>query len=254
MLLDIDNALIDYFNSVLAFIIIVVFGFLIVGAIIRRYFRNWDEFKSEVARKIVLKNTRPIYWLVVLGGLFIAYLCLPYNTLLYFASDELYIYGGFVAIAILLVCYSTVHLLKIFADHWFVTHQKEPKSPVFLMRIIAPAIFFVGLALILDLYGVDITPVLVAFLIAGCAIGIALQATLSNMFSGMQLATDQPMRSGDYIEVQGTEIAGTVQNIGWASTRILTKENTVVIIPNSKLVAAIIVNHGADQSNTEKQM
>jgi small-conductance mechanosensitive channel len=72
-------------------------------------------------------------------------------------------------------------------------------------------------------------------------IGLALQSTLSNFFSGIHLISDRPIDVGDYIEVDD-HAKGVVEDIGWRSTRIRTLTDNLLIIPNGKLSESNITN------------
>jgi len=68
-----------------------------------------------------------------------------------------------------------------------------------------------------------------------------LQDSLSNFFSGFYLMLDQPIRPGDYIQLEDGQ-EGFVEEIGWRATRIRPFDNNLVIIPNSKLADSVIIN------------
>lgn len=99
----------------------------------------------------------------------------------------------------------------------------------------------VGLLILMDIFGISITPMLASLGIAGLAIGLALQDTLSNFFSGIYILASQPVRVGDYVELENG-LKGYVVNIGWRETRIRMLQNNTVVVPNSKLSQSIITN------------
>jgi small-conductance mechanosensitive channel len=103
-------------------------------------------------------------------------------------------------------------------------------------------IWSVGLLMLMDIFGISITPVLASLGIAGLAIGLALQETLSNFFSGIYILISQPVRLGDYIELENG-LKGYVTSIGWRETRIRMLQNNTVVIPNSKLSQSILTNY-----------
>jgi len=107
-----------------------------------------------------------------------------------------------------------------------------------LIRII----FLVILLLVtLDYMGITITPILTSLGIAGLAISLALQSTLSNLFAGLQIIANKQIKIGDYIQLKdGFE--GFVEDIKWHSTIIRELSNNIVIIPNSVLVNTIVKN------------
>jgi small conductance mechanosensitive channel len=162
---------------------------------------------------------------------------------------QFYIEAVFVIIAVLLVCYAITRGVKIFVDHWFMTRHPESKVPASVIRIVGFTTFFVGLTVLLGMANINIWPIVAGFLIGGIAVGLALQGTLSNLFAGMHLASTSIVHVGDNIEIDGTNIAGIVLTVGWASTRIKAADNTIAIVPNSKLTAAIILNHGSGISD-----
>ncbi|MBU0671485.1 MAG: mechanosensitive ion channel family protein [Candidatus Margulisbacteria bacterium] len=99
-----------------------------------------------------------------------------------------------------------------------------------------------GLLMLMDIFGISITPVLASLGIAGLAIGLAMQDTLSNFFAGIYVLLNQPVRVGDYIELENG-LKGYVQSIGWRETRIRMLQNNTVIVPNSKLSQSIVTNY-----------
>ena len=107
-----------------------------------------------------------------------------------------------------------------------------------LYRIVL--IGFAGL-IILDHLKITITPFLASLGIGGLVMGLALQDTLSNFFSGIYLSFDRPIRIGDYIRLDSGE-EGYVAQMGWHSTRIRTLSNNTVIVSNAKLSGSRITN------------
>ena len=107
----------------------------------------------------------------------------------------------------------------------------------------AMIIYAIAFIIILKQFNVEITPFIATLGIGGLAVGLALQNTLSNLFAGMHLISDEPIKVGDFIELDGTpSIQGTVEDIGWRSTRIKTPSNNIVIVPNMKLADSVITN------------
>lgn len=103
-------------------------------------------------------------------------------------------------------------------------------------------ILIIGLLIILQSVGVSITPILTTLGIGGLAVALALQDTLSNIFSGLHILGIRQIKIGDYIKLdEGYE--GHVVDIGWRNTTIKLLSNNMVIIPNSKLVSTIVTNY-----------
>lgn len=103
-------------------------------------------------------------------------------------------------------------------------------------------IFGIGGLIILSTIGIPITPIVASLGITSLAVALALQPTLENFFSGVQLVMDKPIRVGDYIELDSGE-QGFVEKIGWRSTWIKMLPNNIVVMPNSKLAQSKIINY-----------
>ncbi len=100
----------------------------------------------------------------------------------------------------------------------------------------------VGVLILLSTLGIEITPILTALGVGGLAVALALQDTLSNLFAGMHLLADRPIRVGDYVKIADS-VEGYVVDVGWRSTRVRTLPNTVVVVPNKKVAESIITNY-----------
>jgi small-conductance mechanosensitive channel len=104
-------------------------------------------------------------------------------------------------------------------------------------------VLIVGTLVLLSSLGIAITPLLTALGVGGLAVALALQDTLSNLFAGMHLLADRPIRVGDYVKLSLENVEGYVVDVGWRSTRIRMLQNNVVIVPNSKVAQSVITNY-----------
>jgi small-conductance mechanosensitive channel len=96
--------------------------------------------------------------------------------------------------------------------------------------------------IVLDSIGVSITPVIASLGVGSVAIALALQETLSNIFSGIHILIDKPIKVGDFIRLD-SGVEGYVTKIGWRSTRLKMLPNNEIIIPNSKLANTQLINY-----------
>lgn len=104
------------------------------------------------------------------------------------------------------------------------------------------AVLTVGGLILLGGLGVAITPILTALGVGGLAVALALQDTLSNLFAGIHLLADKPIRVGDFVRLENG-VEGFVEDIGWRSTHIRMLPNNLVVVPNAKLAQSIITNY-----------
>jgi small-conductance mechanosensitive channel len=103
-------------------------------------------------------------------------------------------------------------------------------------------VFVVGGLVLLGALGIEITPILTALGVGGLAVALAMQDTLSNLFAGMHLLADRPIRVGDYVKI-ADNVEGYVVDVGWRSTRVRMLQNVVVVVPNKKVAESVITNY-----------
>jgi MscS family membrane protein len=113
-----------------------------------------------------------------------------------------------------------------------------------LFRRIAFLIITVSLIIILlDRFGIQIGGLVATLGIGSLAIALAAQATLGDMFAGFTIMMDQPFAIGDRIELQEIGTWGDVVDIGLRTTRILTRDNRMVSVPNSVIGKGLVINY-----------
>jgi small-conductance mechanosensitive channel len=95
--------------------------------------------------------------------------------------------------------------------------------------------------LFLAIWGIDPTAWLASAGVIGIAVGFAARDTLANLFSGLFIVADSPYKIGDYI-VLDTGDRGEVTHLGMRSTRLLTRDDVEITIPNSVIANAKIIN------------
>jgi small-conductance mechanosensitive channel len=108
--------------------------------------------------------------------------------------------------------------------------------------VIKGTVIAIGFVIILSQMGVAVAPLLTALGVGGLAVALALQDTLANLFAGVHILVDKPVRVGDVLRLESGQ-EGTVIDITWRTTRIRTFQNNVVVIPNSKLSQSVVTNY-----------
>lgn len=126
-------------------------------------------------------------------------------------------------------------------DRWQAAGEPGAVGLVPLGRRVAK-VFLGGIAVIavLQNLGVNVTGILAGLGVGGLAVALAAQKTVENLFGGVTLAADRPVRVGDFCRF-GDRV-GTIQEIGLRSTRIRTLDRTVVTVPNSEFSALALEN------------
>jgi small-conductance mechanosensitive channel len=108
-------------------------------------------------------------------------------------------------------------------------------------KIVRYAVTAIGLVGAFNTMGFRLDALLAASAVVAVGIGFGLQNIAQNFISGLILLFEQPVRHGDFVRVGGT--LGTVEDIGLRATHIITRDEVTIIVPNSALITAEVVNH-----------
>jgi small-conductance mechanosensitive channel len=188
--------------------------------------------------------TRPFYIYMVSFGLEVALL-----RLIDIERYELWTTNGFFVLYVLLTALVISRVLKVMLSHWLTTQKNYEKTPMLLGKVVAVIVYVIAILIILGHFNVQISPIIATLGVGGLAVGLALQGTLANLFGGLHLISDKPIKVGDFVDI-GTDMAGYVEDIGWRTTRLRKLSNTYVIIPNAKLADSTIINHSLPTTET----
>ena len=159
-----------------------------------------------------------------------------YNTL------QPYFGATYIMIATSISSVSTKILMPVILEQF----QKKDAVTVsggnpFLVICTRAALYFVGTYFALMELEVDLFGILASLTLISLILGIAMKQTISNIANSFLLAIDRPFEVGDRIEIEGN--MGTVVSIGVLSTKLLTRDEKLLIIPNNTIVYTDIVNH-----------
>jgi potassium-dependent mechanosensitive channel len=108
-------------------------------------------------------------------------------------------------------------------------------------KITRYVILILGVFVALGTMGVDTSAVMAGGAVLLVGIGFGLQKLAENFISGLLLLIERPVRKGDFIDVAG--VLGTVDDIGLRATRVISRDGVTVIVPNSNLISATVINH-----------
>lgn len=141
-------------------------------------------------------------------------------------------------------------IFRSISENWITHLRQTGRQGVEIVRLIENigrvAILVGAVFLLLSIWRINITPLLASAGIAGIALALAAKETLSNFFGGVNVFLDQPFRTGDYIILDSGE-RGEVVEIGLRSTRILTRDDVMISIPNSIIANTKVINESAPE-------
>lgn len=127
-------------------------------------------------------------------------------------------------------------------EHYALHSVVVRNSQGVMSGLVRGLVFGIGVLVLLSSLGVSVTPVLASLGVTSLAVALALQPTLENLFSGIQLLADKPFQVGDFIALESGE-QGFIERIGWRSTWVRMLANNLVVIPNSKISQSRIINY-----------
>lgn len=150
-----------------------------------------------------------------------------------------------IIIAVLLIVIG--YFLAKFAKKLVVKAMKaknvDPSVYNFIKRIVSVGINFIFIMLALSMF-INIGSLLAAVGAAGVTAGLGLQATVAQFASGIQILINRPFKTGDFVELNG--VSGSVADIRFMHTVILTPDNKRITIPNSHITSNHIINYSAE--------
>lgn len=150
---------------------------------------------------------------------------------------------GLIAIAIAVIGIWLARWVARAIDRVLQRFDVEIILRTFLRNVVYAACIVVVLIAALDFAGVPTTSLLAVLGAAGLAIGLAMKDSLSNIASGVMLIVLRPFHSGDYVQVAGIE--GIIDSVRIFQTHMHTQDNRQIILPNSQITTAPIINFTA---------
>ncbi|MBL8696959.1 MAG: mechanosensitive ion channel [Alphaproteobacteria bacterium] len=125
---------------------------------------------------------------------------------------------------------------------WTSFANRGVQVPKLLIDVVRAIVFvFMLLGVISALFEETITGLLAASGVFAVVMGFALQSTLADLFSGIAINLQHPYRVGDWIEIDGATV-GQVVEMNWRATQLRSPQGNSIVMPNSKMAAAQIVN------------
>ncbi len=200
---------------------------------------------ERVAHNYILPVARPFSLAIIVGMLiiFVPVLQLPITVnhyLVMFLKASVPLFGT-------IMVYKFVDILGEYMMKVAVKTESTMDDQIvpILKRVIKIFVMIVGFLLILSQLHFDITALLAGISIGGLAFALAAQDTIKNFFGSLMILFDKPFQIGDWITAG--DIDGTVEEVGFRSTRVRTFRNSLITVPNGKLADMSVDNHGLRQ-------
>lgn len=149
------------------------------------------------------------------------------------------------ALIILLIGLVTVKFIMKLVAKGIEKMNVEKSLHTFIKSTIKFVLDFILLIVILGMIGIPITTFVAVLSVAGLAVSLAIQNSLSNLAGGVTILSTKPFKVGDFIESCGVD--GTVKEIGLFYTSLDTADKKLVFIPNGKISADTVINYSGEK-------
>ena len=161
-----------------------------------------------------------------------------------FAETTPNIAVGIIVFVLILMMSSYLSKLSVRIFHRLFPKSKN-NSIVTLIGVFKFLIILMGAFIAFEIMGLGgfVMKFLGSLGVAGVIAGVALKDLVSSMFSGMLISFDKAFAVGDYVSIKG--ISGTVEDIGFLTTKVITDEGKKVYIPNQLIFSATFMNFSA---------
>ncbi len=237
--IPVENPILKASIVLLISVLIAYLVWLIFKTVLRNIVKGT---KTEVDDKLIKKSEMPSIALVIISGFFIVGKILDLDLYVGLAYNRIF-YTIFTLIIFILVYNIVMILLE--AAKSSIPGKKlnlfdEKVYPFFeisgkiILAIIYLFIFF-------GIWNINLAPLLASAGILGVALGFAAKDSVANIFGGIALYLDKTYKIGDYIIIEDKD-RGEVVDISLRSTKIKTRDNILVTIPNSVLANSKIIN------------
>lgn len=205
-----------------------------------------NKTTMELDDKLVLLLKPPIYYSLLVGGFSYGFMLMPLrDSVQQIATRSIQSIG--VLVWVLFLTRFAHLLLTRLAGLTDKFSFIERRTVTLFDNGAKMVIFSLGLYAIFVIWKIDMTAWLASAGIVGIAVGFAAKDTLSNLFSGVFILADAPYKVGDYILLDRGD-RGKVIHIGLRSTRILTRDDVEITIPNSIIGNSTIFNQSGGPS------
>jgi MscS family membrane protein len=235
--LELHPALVSLAILVLSYVAARLVSFVLGQFLARAAARTATSFDD----RLLLALQRPVTYVLFLSGARIAVDWLPVTDRWAGRAQQ-----ALFVLTVLLVALLVARVYSVLL-HWYASDSARMADgparefrPLF-SKIGKLGIGLIALVTILQNLGVNVESLVLSLGVGSLAVGLAARDTLANMFAGFTIMLDRPFHLGDRIQLSTGEV-GDVAAIGMRATRLVTPDDTVLVVPNSVLAQDRIVN------------
>ena len=222
------------------FLLFLIFRRLFTTIILARFKRFVQNTEGRFDDELIGALEQPVRFIPVVMGVF-------------FAAEYLELQGTFKLIAD-----NFLRSLVVLTIFWGFFNAIGPLSFLFkrlervftrpmiewLVKATKIGIVFIGVATVLEIWGIEVGPIIAGLGLFGVAVALGAQDLFKNLIAGILVLAEKRFHPGDWIRVDGV-VEGTVETIGFRSTRVRRFDKAPVFVPNAKLSDSAVTNFSA---------
>jgi len=235
----------DWINLLISLLIVgtgYLIGTFLIYGVLGRIVRRTDRQIDDQLFKAIRSNLR---WLVVVLTLRFATIRLVFLGI----GTKVFLNDVYFVLLLSIAVRITWKLIGVIAK-WYRAKSIEIGNEAqlapaigWLVRLAQVFVIMTAAVILLAHFGVDVFAFAAALGLTGFAISLAAKDTIADVIAGMTFMVDQPFRVGDRIQIQDENTWGDVTDIGLRTTRIRTRDNRLVIVPNSIIGKNQVINY-----------
>lgn len=212
-------------------VLIIWLGYWLARRVLRAVVDRFDTISAEIKRPLYAGLRYIFFLLGVLGVL--SQFGVPPEFLRSVAVAAIMAFGFYIGWLI----------LQKILNNTFKNYNIDRSLEQLARNVIGVIILAFAFVTVLSQFGINVVSVLAGLGVVGIAVGFAAQETLSNFISGITLLIERPFRIGDWVDLNGQ--TGKVEEITLRTTRVRTRDNAMISIPNASVASSDITNFSA---------
>lgn len=235
----------DLYRNIIIFVLIFIFLGLsrnLIKSLVAKLFVKLSS-KKNMDIRLLKFLIDPSVFLILFSFVYASYLILLHN---YYAKVDFIILKIVQIVEVLAVFWFVINLVGGLATYFSNHKNIRDKSIlansilVFIFKIIRILVIILTGIFILNILGINVLALAAGVGLVGIAVALAAQDTLKNFFASLIILLDQLFIEGDYIKIDNIE--GYIKHIGFRSTVVVTNNQEVASIPNTKFTDSIVRN------------
>ena len=194
--------------------------------------------KTDIDDRLREALQRPVKFFFLILGIFFALEALPLSGLAQELADN--VMRSLIAVGLFWSLYAASTPLAMGLKR--VEDILSPEIVGWLMTLLRWGIALTGMATVLQIWGIQIGPIIAGFGLFGVAVALGAQDLFKNLLGGVSILIERRFKLGDWVEVEGV-VEGTIEQIGFRSTRVRRFDEVPVTVPNNMFSDHALVNY-----------